>query len=165
MNGCLSEPLLLYLICYQMLYRLCNSLILRLYRLWLCSKLKKPDLFLCIVGGPSGSGKTSLAHKMANIVGCEVVSLESYYRSEQMKDFKYDDFGSIDLQLLSKVWKSHTSNSALSFDLIWFFWQNINDIRHCRKTNVPIFDLETGARSGFKDLVVSEDCGVVCPPN
>lgn len=40
---------------------------------------------------------------MANIVGCEVVSLECYYKSEQVKDFKYDDFGSIDLSLLSKV--------------------------------------------------------------
>lgn len=40
---------------------------------------------------------------MANIVGCEVVSLETYYKSEQVKDFKYDDFSSIDLSLLSKV--------------------------------------------------------------
>ncbi|XP_015895495.3 uncharacterized protein LOC107429338 isoform X1 [Ziziphus jujuba] len=92
------------------------------------------------IGGPSGSGKTSLAHKMANIVGCEVVSLETYYKSEQVKDFKYDDFSSIDLSLLSK---------------------NISDIRNGRKTKVPIFDLETGARSGFKELEVSEDCGVI----
>ncbi|KAL3635989.1 hypothetical protein CASFOL_020536 [Castilleja foliolosa] len=92
------------------------------------------------IGGPSGSGKTSLALKMANIVGCEVISLESYYRSEQMKDFKYDDFSSLDLALLSK---------------------NIDDIRNCRRTKVPVFDLETGARSGFKELEVSEDCGVV----
>lgn len=55
------------------------------------------------VGGPSGSGKTSLAHKMANIIGCEVVSLESYYKPEQLKDLKYDDFSSLDLDLLSKV--------------------------------------------------------------
>ncbi|CAI0541054.1 unnamed protein product, partial [Linum tenue] len=92
------------------------------------------------IGGPSGSGKTSLAHKMANIVGCEVVSLESYFISEHVKDFKYDDFNSLDLPLLLK---------------------NIEDIRNGRKTTVPIFDLETGARSGFKDLEVSEDCGVV----
>ncbi|KAG6715290.1 hypothetical protein I3842_05G242900 [Carya illinoinensis] len=92
------------------------------------------------IGGPSGSGKTSLAHKMANIVGCEVVSLESYYKSEQVKDFKYDDFSSLDLSLLSK---------------------NIGDIRNGRRTKVPTFDLETGARSGFKELEVSEDCGVI----
>ncbi|KAL5553421.1 hypothetical protein UlMin_040822 [Ulmus minor] len=92
------------------------------------------------IGGPSGSGKTSLAHKMANIVGCEVVSLESYYKSEQVKDFKYDDFSSLDLCLLSK---------------------NIDDIRNGKRTKVPVFDLETGARSGFKDLEVSEDCGVI----
>ena len=42
---------------------------------------------------------------MANIVGCEVVSLESYYKTEHMRDFKYDDFGSIDLSLLLKVSK------------------------------------------------------------
>ncbi|KAK6122346.1 hypothetical protein DH2020_043966 [Rehmannia glutinosa] len=92
------------------------------------------------IGGPSGSGKTSLARKMANIVGCEVISLESYYRSEQTKDFKYDDFSSLDLALLSK---------------------NIDGIKNCRRTKVPVFDLETGARSGFKELEVSEDCGVV----
>ncbi|XP_009604002.2 uncharacterized protein [Nicotiana tomentosiformis] len=92
------------------------------------------------IGGPSGSGKTSLARKMANIVGCEVVSLESYYKSEHVKDFKYDDFSSLDLGLLSK---------------------NISDIRNCRRTKAPIFDLETGARSGFKELEVSEECGVV----
>ncbi|XP_076951237.1 uncharacterized protein LOC143624480 isoform X1 [Bidens hawaiensis] len=92
------------------------------------------------IGGPSGSGKTSLARKMANIVGCEVISLESYYKSEQVKDFKYDDFRSFDLALLTK---------------------NINDIRRGRKTKVPVFDLESGARSGFKELEVDEDCGVV----
>nr|GMD70422.1 hypothetical protein BC332_27122 [Ipomoea batatas] len=54
------------------------------------------------IGGPSGSGKTSLARKMANIIGCEVVSLESYYKRE-VKDFKYDDFSSLDLAFLSKV--------------------------------------------------------------
>ncbi|KAK8655646.1 hypothetical protein V6N13_108219 [Hibiscus sabdariffa] len=92
------------------------------------------------IGGPSGSGKTSLAHKMANIVGCEVVSLESYFKSEQVKDFKYDDFNSLDLPLLSK---------------------NIGDIRHGRKTKIPVFKLETGSRSCFKDLEISEDCGVI----
>lgn len=92
------------------------------------------------IGGPSGSGKTSMAHKMANIVGCEVVSLESYYKSEQVKDYKYDDFKSIDLPLLSK---------------------NIDDIRNGRRTRVPVFDLETGSRSGFKELEVSEECGVI----
>uniref|UniRef100_A0A7N0TLT1 AAA+ ATPase domain-containing protein n=2 Tax=Kalanchoe fedtschenkoi TaxID=63787 RepID=A0A7N0TLT1_KALFE len=92
------------------------------------------------IGGPSGSGKTSLAHKMANIVGCEVVSLENYYKPEQVKDFKYDDFGALDLVLLSK---------------------NIKDVKNRQKTNIPIFDLETGTRSGFKELEVSEDCGVV----
>ncbi|XP_068468395.1 uncharacterized protein [Phaseolus vulgaris] len=90
------------------------------------------------IGGPSGSGKTSLAHKMANIIGCEVVSLESYYK--QVKDFKYDDFSALDLSLLSK---------------------NIDDIRNGQRTKVPIFDLESGARNGFKELEVSEDCGVI----
>ncbi|KAG4158876.1 hypothetical protein ERO13_D02G143700v2 [Gossypium hirsutum] len=92
------------------------------------------------IGGPSGSGKTSLAHKMANIVGCEVVSLESYFRPEQVKDFKYDDFNSLDLPLLSK---------------------NIGDIKHGRKTKIPLFNLETGSRSCFKELEISEDCGVI----
>lgn len=40
--------------------------------------------------------------------------------------------------------------------------QNINDIRCGRTAKVPLFDLETGARSGFKELDISEDCGVVC---
>lgn len=92
------------------------------------------------IGGPSGSGKTSLAHKMANIVGCEVISLESYFRSEQVKDFKYDDFRSLDLTLLSK---------------------NVDDIRNFRRTKVPVFDMETGVRNGFRELQISEECGVV----
>ncbi|OMO99658.1 Uridine kinase [Corchorus olitorius] len=92
------------------------------------------------IGGPSGSGKTSLAHKMANIFGCEVVSLESYFKSEQVKDFKYDDFNSLDLPLLSK---------------------NIGDIKNGRRTKIPVFDLETGSRSGFKEVEVREDCGVI----
>lgn len=69
--------------------------------------------FVAIIGGPSGSGKTSLARKMANIVGCEVVSLESYYKSEHVKDFKYDDFSSLDLSLLSKVQHHPFFSSAL----------------------------------------------------
>ncbi|KAK1287169.1 hypothetical protein QJS10_CPB19g01823 [Acorus calamus] len=92
------------------------------------------------IGGPSGSGKTSLALKMANIVGCEVISLESYYKSEQVKDFKYDSFSSLDLSLLLK---------------------NIDDIRHCHRAKIPTFDFETCTRSGFKEVQVSEDCGVV----
>lgn len=72
-----------------------------LYFPWVFQLLLIPDA--TVAGGPSGSGKTSLAHKMANIVGCEVISLESYYKSEQVKDFKYDDFSTLDLSLLSKV--------------------------------------------------------------
>ncbi|XP_020519550.1 uncharacterized protein LOC18428685 isoform X1 [Amborella trichopoda] len=92
------------------------------------------------IGGPSGSGKTSMAHKMANFVGCEVISLESYYKSEHMRDLKYDDFSSLDLALLLK---------------------NIDDIRNRRSTKVPSFDFENCTRSGFRNLEVSEDCGVV----
>ncbi|GAB4840410.1 hypothetical protein Ancab_021178 [Ancistrocladus abbreviatus] len=52
------------------------------------------------------------------------------------------------------VWE----NNSLDISLLS---KNINDIRKRRRTEVPIFDLETGARSGFKELEVSEDCGVV----
>ena len=41
------------------------------------------------------------------------------------------------------------------------YLQNIDDMRNGRRTKVPVFDLETGARSGFKELEVSEDCGAV----
>jgi uridine kinase len=58
---------------------------------------------LLFLGGPSGSGKTSLAQKMANIIGCEVVSLESYYKPEQVRDYKYDDYSSLDIALLTEV--------------------------------------------------------------
>lgn len=51
--------------------------------------------------------------------------------------------------------------SCLTLVFIMHF-QNIDDMRNGRRTKVPVFDLETGARSGFKELEVSEDCGVVC---
>ncbi|GMP59186.1 hypothetical protein CsSME_00022566 [Camellia sinensis var. sinensis] len=73
------------------------------------------------IGGPSGSGKTSLARKMANIVGCEVVSLESYYKSDQVKDFKYDEFSSLDLALLSKV-RHYVSVSYHMYCLVFSAW-------------------------------------------
>ena len=39
--------------------------------------------------------------------------------------------------------------------------QNIDDIKHCRKTKIPRFDFEKCSRIGFKELEISEDCGVV----
>ncbi|KAL6851474.1 hypothetical protein ACP4OV_020407 [Aristida adscensionis] len=92
------------------------------------------------IGGPSGSGKTSLAQKMANIIGCEVVSLESYYKPEQVRDYKYDDYNSLDIALLTK---------------------NIVEIRNSHKAKVPCFDFENFSRNGFKELQVSEESGVV----
>ncbi|KAG0582216.1 hypothetical protein KC19_3G043300 [Ceratodon purpureus] len=92
------------------------------------------------IGGPSGSGKTSFAHKMANIVGCEVISMESYIKAEEVKDSNYDEFSTLDLPLLLK---------------------NIEDLKTLTSTRIPVFDFEKNKRSGAKDLVVSEDCGVV----
>ncbi|KAI4381472.1 hypothetical protein MLD38_007541 [Melastoma candidum] len=120
-------------------YDLDRGLLLAVQGIQALLENKGPPIIVGI-GGPSGSGKTSLAHKMANIVGCIVVSLESYHKTEQTKDFKFDDFGAIDLSLLLK---------------------NVDDIKKGKKTKVPIFDLETGARSGFKELLISEDCGVI----
>jgi hypothetical protein len=53
----------------------------------------------------------------------------------------------------------NSSHGCIS--ILMIHWQNIGDIRNGRRTKVPVFDLETGARSGFKELEVSEDCGVV----
>uniref|UniRef100_A0A453BR43 CYTH domain-containing protein n=1 Tax=Aegilops tauschii subsp. strangulata TaxID=200361 RepID=A0A453BR43_AEGTS len=92
------------------------------------------------IGGPSGSGKTSLAQKMANIIGCEVISLESYYKPEQVRDYKYDEYSSLDIALLTK---------------------NIKEIRNTHKAKVPCFDFEKFKRNGFKEFQVSEECGVV----
>ncbi|XP_066165812.1 uncharacterized protein [Oryza sativa Japonica Group] len=92
------------------------------------------------IGGPSGSGKTSLAQKMANIIGCEVISLESYYKPEQVRDYKYDEYSSLDIGLLTK---------------------NIMEIRKNHKAEVPCFDFEKCKRKKFEELQVSEECGVV----
>ena len=67
------------------------------------------------VGGPSGSGKTSLAQKMANIIGCEVISLESYYKPEEVRDYKYDEYSSLDIALLTKVMPFSLTKSHKSF--------------------------------------------------
>lgn len=56
-----------------------------------------------VVGGFSGFGKISLVYKLVNIIGCEVVFFESYYKFEYVKDYKYDDFSFFDFLLLSKV--------------------------------------------------------------
>ena len=40
---------------------------------------------------------------MANIIGCEVISLESYYKPEQVRDYKYVEYSSLDIALLTKV--------------------------------------------------------------
>ncbi|KAG9142302.1 hypothetical protein Leryth_007727 [Lithospermum erythrorhizon] len=120
-------------------YDLDRGLLLSVQAIQALLENKGPPVIVGI-GGPSGSGKTSLAHKMANIVGCEVISLESYFRSEQVKDFKYDDFRSLDLTLLSK---------------------NVDDIRNFRRTKVPVFDMETGIRNGFREFQISEECAVV----
>jgi uridine kinase len=73
-------------------------------KLHLLTMLSLFKLIHCLfVGGPSGSGKTSLAQKMANIIGCEVISLESYYKPEQVRDYKYDEYSSLDIGLLTKV--------------------------------------------------------------
>ncbi|XP_040379023.1 uncharacterized protein LOC102716587 isoform X1 [Oryza brachyantha] len=92
------------------------------------------------IGGPSGSGKTSLAQKMANIIGCEVISLESYYKPEQVRDYKYDEYSSLDIGLLTK---------------------NIKEIRKNHKAEVPCFDFEKCRRKKFEKLQVSDECGVV----
>uniref|UniRef100_A0A0D9ZID1 CYTH domain-containing protein n=1 Tax=Oryza glumipatula TaxID=40148 RepID=A0A0D9ZID1_9ORYZ len=91
------------------------------------------------IGGPNGSGKTSLAQKMANIIGCEVISLESYYKPEQVRDYKYDEYSSLDIGLLTK---------------------NIMEIRKNHKAEVPCFDFEKCKRKKFEELQVSEECGV-----
>lgn len=90
-------------------------------------------MLFCGAGGPSGSGKTSLAHKMANIIGCEVVSLENYYKSEHVKDYKYDDFSSLDISLLSKVRTSWLMSTYV--ELGWIFdirlWNGLqNDVKN-----------------------------------
>lgn len=64
---------------------------------------KTASLDALSAGGPSGSGKTSLARKMANIVGCEVISMENYYKGDEVKDSSYDDFSALDLPLLLRV--------------------------------------------------------------
>ncbi|KAG6556327.1 hypothetical protein Mapa_002270 [Marchantia paleacea] len=92
------------------------------------------------IGGPSGSGKTSFARKMANIVGCEMISMESYYKADKVKDSIYDDFSCLDLPLLLR---------------------NIEDIKRLRPTMIPSFDFEKNTRTGSVKLEVSEDCGVV----
>lgn len=57
--------------------------------------------------------------------------------------------------------KKRRKDSFLTISCINGCLQNIDDVRNFRRTKVPIFDLENGTRSGFKELEVSEDCGVV----
>ena len=64
---------------------------------------------------------------------------------------------------LSNICLSSEEHFHLFFPpFISLLLQNIDDIRSRRRTKVPMFDLESGARTGLRELEVSEDCGVVC---
>jgi hypothetical protein len=54
-------------------------------------------------GGPSGSGKTALAHKLADILQCKVVSLERYYAAERVANENFDEFSALDVGMLLHV--------------------------------------------------------------
>ncbi len=89
--------------------------------------------FSPFAGGPSGSGKTSFAHKMANIVGCEVVSMESYYKAEEVKDSNYDEFSTLDLPLLLKVCVCFHHSGLIPFcilnDSIFYLYERCNILK------------------------------------
>ena len=52
---------------------------------------------------------------MANIIGCEVISLESYYKPEEVRDYKYDEYSSLDIALLTKVMPFSLTKSTDQF--------------------------------------------------
>lgn len=43
------------------------------------------------------------AHKITKIMGCEVVSMESYYKIEEVKDSNYDEFSTLEFPILLNV--------------------------------------------------------------
>jgi uridine kinase/adenylate cyclase class IV len=92
------------------------------------------------VGGPGGSGKTSLAHKIACVVGCTVVSVGNYLdASKGSAEENLETFGCLDGALLKA---------------------NLEDILKDRDTDVPLFDYQKRERIGFRTLKAS-DCSVV----
>ncbi|QDZ17881.1 uridine kinase [Chloropicon primus] len=92
------------------------------------------------IGGPGGSGKSSLAHKIACVVGCAVVSLENYLDASKAEDDEnLETFESLDGALLKA---------------------NLEDILQDRDTETPLFDFQIRERIGFRTLK-SSDCSVV----
>lgn len=78
-------------------------------------------------------------------------------RSLYLDGENYQIHVSLDLSsLVSRICFLALSNHSPIWQL-----QNIDDVKHSRRTKVPVFDLETGSRSGLKELEVSEDCAVV----
>ncbi|GAQ80951.1 nucleoside triphosphate hydrolases superfamily protein [Klebsormidium nitens] len=91
------------------------------------------------IGGPSGSGKTSLAHKLADILQCKVVSLERYYAADRVANENFDEFSALDVDMLI---------------------HNLQELREGRPTHLPVFDFEKKERKGFEDFSIGHE-GVV----
>ena len=51
--------------------------------------------------------------------------------------------------------------SMQKLDRVLCSLQNIEDLKSRSSTMIPLFDFEKNKRSGSKELIVSEDCGVV----
>lgn len=81
--------------------------------------------FFLWIGGLSGFGKISFVYKMVNIVGCEVIFMESYINVEEVKDFNYDEFSMLDLFLLFKVILKYWVN----IDGLWIVFFLVNSFK------------------------------------
>eukprot|EP00216_Chloropicon_sp_CCMP2111_P006349 CAMPEP_0198235596 /NCGR_PEP_ID=MMETSP1446-20131203/1485_1 /TAXON_ID=1461542 ORGANISM="Unidentified sp, Strain CCMP2111" /NCGR_SAMPLE_ID=MMETSP1446 /ASSEMBLY_ACC=CAM_ASM_001112 /LENGTH=990 /DNA_ID=CAMNT_0043916867 /DNA_START=184 /DNA_END=3156 /DNA_ORIENTATION=- len=101
---------------------------------------RKGNKVIVGIGGSSGSGKSSLAHKIASVVGCAVVSLENYIDASKVEDENYDTFNSLDKALLTA---------------------NLEDILNNQDTELPLFDLRKRERIGFRCLKAMDSSVVV----
>ena len=102
---------------------------------------KNKDTIVVGLAGPSGSGKTAFAKKIQNLVpGCAMLSMDNYNDGSKVIDGNFDDPRITDYDTLIK---------------------NLEDLKHGRPAQVPIYDFKQSCRVGFRTVEVPESRVVI----
>ncbi|KAK3031795.1 hypothetical protein RJ639_036947, partial [Escallonia herrerae] len=95
---------------------------------------KNDGLILVGLAGPSGAGKTVFTEKLVNFMpSIAVISMDNYNDSSRVIDGNFDDPRLTDFDTLLK---------------------NIHDLKAGMQTQVPIYDIKSSSRTGYRTVEV-----------